>query len=321
MHRYTPEDFTPGLVAYGHPEHSYRSAPGLSSTQIKSFTLKSPAHFHHELTSEPVARRQSDALLLGSMVHCLVLEPGQFDRRYPRAPRIEDYPQALQRADDLRDFCRNHNLKVGGSKEELTERILKHHPDTLIWSQIVLNSEARGRAFKGELIDQARRMADSVLGHPQASRLLSQGEAEVSVWGEHPGSGELIKCRCDWLRKDSGLCIDLKTTDCASPAAFSRSIGKYGYHLQQAHYLATLNSAGIHCDAFVFIAVENEPPYVVQVYCLDRQSCEIANNRWDDAMTRLHRCQSEDVWPAYTDETSLSLPAWMIRQMKEFDHE
>src|SRR5262245_428466 len=45
----------------------------------------SPKHYRDILVSP---RKDTEALLLGRLVHCLVYEPGKVDRRYARMPRF-----------------------------------------------------------------------------------------------------------------------------------------------------------------------------------------------------------------------------------------
>ena len=134
---------------------------------------------------------------------------------------------------------------------------------------------------------------------------------------EH-GTGQLIKCRCDWLRPDEGICVDLKTCACASPTAFSRDCARFGYGLQEAHYREVLVQAGYTVEEFVFIAVESEPPYLCQVYLLDGYSRRLSQQRHHLAMEQLSACRQLDQWPGYCEPShELSLPGWYLKQLEE----
>lgn len=312
------DDCVPGTVIYHHPEHSYRKLPGISSTQVKTFANQSAAHFHDRYLGEPVIRAESAAMVLGSLVHCLVLEPDQVERRYTTAVAADD--EILRTVADIREWLKGHHLSAGGNKSELIDRALQHDPQVKILSVLeAQQKKGHRKIIKPEVMAQARAMADSVFNNSQAHQLMSRGDAEVSVWGQHDGTGLLTKCRPDWLRED--ICVDLKTCSCASPRAFGRTVIEYGYDLQQAHYLNTLCSAGKPVDIFAFIAVESEPPYLSQVYQLDGAADGHATRRWHRIMTRFKECLETNHWPGYTDDVKLALPNWYYQQYAaEIDH-
>lgn len=312
MFRYTDADYQSGTKIHHHPEHFYRKAPGISASQVKVFGNQSPAHYRHHFLGEPVIRAESPAMLLGSMVHCLVLEPHEFDRRYLAQP--EPGESDLVTVPQMKQWLKERNLNQAGNKADLVERIMSHDQDAPVWSVLEEKRKQSSRkTVKPELIEQAHYMADSVLNTPEARQLLGRGEAEVSVWGRHEETGLLLKCRPDWLRE--GICIDLKTCACSGPHQFTRDFLKFGYELQQAHYTATLNSAGIEIRAFAFIAVENEAPFVTQVYLLENKGIESAFERWNGIMKRIAECQATDHWPGYAiGETQIRLPKWYYQQ-------
>ncbi|WP_257284884.1 PD-(D/E)XK nuclease-like domain-containing protein, partial [Endozoicomonas sp. SESOKO1] len=227
--------------------------------------------------------------------------------------RIHRPGETLCTVADIRQWLKDRNLSAGGNKSELIDRAIRHDPQVKILSVLeAKQKDGRKKVIKPEVFDQAKAMAASVRQHPDAQQLLSEGEPEVSVWGQHDDTGLLTKCRPDWLR--DGICVDLKTCGCASPRTFGRQVCDFGYDLQQAHYLNTLNSAGIPVEVFAFIAVESEPPYLTQVYILDNEHAAMAVRRWHQVMCDLYECQQQDRWPGYTDEVELPLPGWYARQ-------
>ena len=151
-------------------------------------------------------------------------------------------------------------------------------------------------------------MRDAVMSHPTAGALLSQGRAETSVFADLDDVS--CKCRPDWLR-DDGIIVDLKTTISASPRDFGRTVANFGYHLQQHHYLATCQAAGLNVTRFLFIAVEKTPPFGVSVNLLDDAALEVAANQHDRLLSLYRECRADDRWPCYPDDICItSLPAW-----------
>lgn len=151
-------------------------------------------------------------------------------------------------------------------------------------------------------------MQHSVANHPLACKLLSYGEAEQSVFWNH-NVGVQLKCRPDWWIREVGIVVDLKTTEDASPAGFARSVAKYRYHVQAAHYMD-----GCRAEQFLFIAVEKKAPYAVAVYELDKEALAEGRRLRDRDVLRYQSCAEFGVWPGYSDEaTILSLPSYAIQ--------
>lgn len=322
-----PADYAPGTLIHNHPDWKYHAAPGLSSTAVKTFILKSPLHYYQTHVTHQIERDQSDAMLLGELTHCMVLEPDSVKGRFERELSLEDYPDALVKVDDMKKYLKQHSLSTSGVKSELIKRIQEHDPDVCIWDQrLYRQKQGKKKVISASLWEKACGMTAGVIGNPAALRLLSEGSPEVSVWARHcmnqeddEGKGctleTLIKCRCDWLNEYA--CVDLKTCSCSSPDAFAKDCAKFGYALQAVHYLETLNSAGIDCPMFLFIAVESEPPYLAQVYELDGRSLDKARERYYKALEQLAYCQEINQWPGYTNcFSTLSLPVWHLKQLE-----
>lgn len=319
-----PADYPPGTLIHNHPDYLYRLAPGLSSTEVKTFCKESPRHYELKYVTRQLETSYSDNMLLGTLVHCLVLEPNEFKRRYEQELDPEDYPDALVTADDLKKYCKQHELKITGLKGELSKRVQEHNPDVQIWDDMLKRQKKSKKTIVSKsLWEKAHAMRDGVMANPDAAELLSYGKAEVSVWGqvtaqlceEDNPETLLTKCRPDWLRE--GLCVDLKTCACSSPDAFARDCAKFGYDLQQVHYTETLKSAGISCDDFIFITVESNPPYLAQVYLIQDSDIEVSRERYFKLLHEIQQCRIFGIWPGYADSVScLKLPPWHLNQMR-----
>jgi len=132
---------------------------------------------------------------------------------------------------------------------------------------------------------------------------------EASVFALDTETGVALKARPDlWVGDDT--LVDIKTTDDASPEAFTRTVLNFGYHIQAAHYLAMTGAA-----EFVFVAVERTAPYAVGIYRLDSEWLQAGENMRRKAITLLHECQALDKWPAYpTSLQTLSCPKWVLNK-------
>jgi len=174
----------------------YHAHPAVSKSDL-DLVNRSPAYYRY-VKENP--REQTAALIFGSVVHKLVLEPEKFDEEYAVAPLVD------------------RRTKKG--KEDWCEFVAGLNGETVIDSSVY---------------ESARLAAASVMKHPIAARLLQGGQAETSwLWEEN---GVQCKCRPDYLRTDIKCVIDLKTTLNASPDSFTKSAYDYRYHVQAAWYL------------------------------------------------------------------------------------
>lgn len=315
MSEINPSDYQPGTIIYHHPDYQYHQAPGLSSSAVKCFVNQSPRHYQYYYLQQMQERKETDAMLLGTLVHCLVLEPDTFETRYQQELNPDSIPNLMTKVPELKKYCEQHQLPTTGVKHELIQRIIGHDPQAPIWDVLVSRQkQGKRRVINTGLWDKARLMRDGVFDNPDAYHLFSRGDAEVSIWAEHQTT--LVKCRCDWLRQD-GICADLKTCTCASPDAFGKDCARLGYHLQEVHYTTVLNKTGIDCDYFAFVAIESEPPYLCQIYHLDDKSRRLASQRYEQALAQLIQCQASNEWPGYAPSvSSLSLPGWQLKQLE-----
>lgn len=157
--------------------------------------------------------------------------------------------------------------------------------------------------------DEAAACADAVRRHPIAARLLDHLDhaEQACIWQD----GDV-----DRKAKLDGVCgrfgIDLKTTFDASTDTFGRTAGKYAYFSQDAWYRDALRAChGIDDPAFLFIAVEKHPPYLVNVIALDPYDVELGARRNRRAIDLYRQCRDTDTWPGYGDGINQAqLPRW-----------
>lgn len=176
--------------------------------------------------------------------------------------------------------------------------------------------------------EQIRAMAAAIRQHPQAGPLFAlQGVAERSIYWTDEETGVRCRIRPDWLVQLPGLtlCIDLKTTVDASPAAVSKTIEKYSYHQQDALYTEGLYRAGQAPDdvRFLFAFQQKTPPYLVTIRELKVQEREVGHARNRHALRIYTECTAADTWPDWTgpvdDIPFIGLPTWaLIRETEEY---
>ena len=226
---------------------------------------------------------------------------------------------------DAENATRDGLLPTSGTRHELATILRANgHPVTL-WSDVQaewMSNNGHRQVLDEEQWKHLHGMRDAVMAHPYAAKLLAMpGTTEHSFYWIDERTGLLMRCRPD-RRTDTGIIIDLKSTDDASPEEFARSIANYRYHVQEPFYVdgtnAAIEQAGLDMPKsrfMVFIAVEKKPPYAVGVYKLDPESVEIGRMEYREDMTKLASAIATDEWPGYGDTVqSISLPAWKKAQ-------
>lgn len=232
--------------------------------------IKSPAHFLHYTRTK--GEPPTPQMLLGSAAHCAVLEPREFNARYAKAPAVD------------------RRTKAG--KEE--------------WAEFVACNPHK-EILTPEQYDTAWAIKDTLAAMPEYRALMSANAeyaVEVSRFWVDEATGIKLKGRADMLRSD-GVCIDLKTTVDASPHGYPRAIAKYGLHIQAAIYCDAFG-----CDRFIFVAIENKPPFAAGVYHLDEASLELGRQQYRAALEGIAQCEHEGVYPVGYGEQEISLPNW-----------
>lgn len=162
--------------------------------------------------------------------------------------------------------------------------------------------------------DTITQMGDSIIRHPFAVKLLSQGRSEQSVYWIDKDTRIYCKCRPDRIPDgDHGVIVDLKTTGDARPKQFLNSVLGYGYDRQAGMYLEGFNEVcNSKVDAFVFIAVEKTAPYMVATYTLSDTFLAYGKIKFHNLLDLEKRCRETDEWPSYQDAElqELELPPW-----------
>jgi exodeoxyribonuclease VIII len=221
---------------------------------------------------------QTPAMLVGSAVHCLVLEGVQaFDRQYIEAPEGID-----------------RRTKEG----------------KLAWAEF--QEKATGREIlTADQYDQVCQMWKSVMAHPTAGKLLAMADQrELSAtWTDTTGID--CKARIDAYSEEHGLVVDLKTTAEADPKTFGRTIANFQYHGQASFYMQAMKKNDLPARQFIFICVEKVPPYAVACYILDDEALMAGNQLVDGYLSRHAECVAADNFPGYPAEVqTITLPAW-----------
>ena len=279
----TPKRNTTAELFLRMPASEYDRAIGMRSTLLKKM-LDSPAHFHQaQMHPDPI---DSPAMIFGRLMHCMALTPHEFSSEFYvfNGPRRagKDWEAA--------------KLAAGG------KTIIK--PSDLELATMI------GNAVRDS--DQVRRSpyGDLIKFDPEVSGFWSDQETEIpckyrmdltnaAQVGKVPGSTVVI--------------ADIKTTVSARPDKFQRQAYSLGYHVSAAHYVAGLREYFREpvSPRFVIIAVEKDPPHVVQVFEMSAGLLHLGEHQRRTALNLLRQCVATNHWPGYFSQAlTLDAPAW-----------
>ncbi len=246
---------------------------------------KSPARFEAIYISQTLPRPPSTpAMVLGSLLHCLVLEPHQLWTHF---------------------YCAVDCESRRGKKWELAVDTAKG-----AGLECVLPSQAV----------EAERMAEAITNHPLAAKLLGmEGITEEPIRWEDE-NGHLLKCKPDRLIPDGSLnCMlypELKSSITPTPEEFAKQAYNFGYHRQMAHYGDGITAKYDRLCHSIFIVVGKEEPHDVFVYQPDDEFINLGHYENTVTRTALENSLQRNEWHAkdQNELQTLSLPAWARRK-------
>lgn len=165
----------------------------LSYSALKAFA-KSPNHYLQYVNREFV---ETPAMVLGSALHCLVLEPDEYSKRYITAPKFDRRTKAGKEQAEAWELAADGKTHITADQEQ---------------AAMAMSSAIRCHSLAYRLLQNTR--------HEQ--------EYEGTIYGfPFRGIADAV---------GGNTVIDLKTCQDASPDGFRRSASNLDYHLQAAIY-------------------------------------------------------------------------------------
>jgi len=267
-------------VKYDMSNEDYHAHSAMSRSGL-SLIDQAPKKYWYKYLSGQHEDNETDALRIGSVFHTMTLEPSEFANRvsvWSGAPR---------------------NTKAG--KEEYAAAV----------------EAAGGRILvKQAEVNNLKGMVSSILSEPAAKKIITgTGKIEPSFFWDDPATGLAVKCRPDYYR-DDGIVLDLKTCLDASEAGFKKSILNYYYDIQVYMCLSGIEAVtGKRPSAFVFVAVEKDPPHCTAFYLADETVIASGEARYNRLMEIYAACKKSNVWPAYGSLIkNIGMPEWYMKQ-------
>lgn len=253
----------PDGIVHDLPEAEYHALPGLSSTGMKAI-LRSPLHYRQQMDHR-VEKAEFD---VGHAAHAKILGVGM---------KLVAIPEWM--------LSKNGSTGTNAARD------------------FIAVARAAGQVpVKAAVLAEVDAMAEAVLAHPKASRLLQlPGAVEVSLFGTDPTSGVRLRGRVDKLGElpgDGVVNVDLKTTPDVRRHKLARIISELHYDVQSEAYRHLLRINGLNPAPTHLIFVEKTPPHEVRVVSLAHPDwIEVGSTLMRRAIELYAQCTANDTWP------------------------
>jgi len=288
-------------VHYDVPFEEYKAWDAANVSLLNRMESRSPLHARHEKDNP---KSPTAALIEGTAIHKLILEPHEFYDEYKVAPQCG----AIKKSSGERCTNKATRMLADGS-----QYLCGVHAKGLPTVEIPAN-----HCIASEDFVRWKNIAKAVKNHSLANKLIeSASHTEVSLLWMDEQTGLPCKARLDALMTGLNMLGDLKTTEDAGED-FARSVHKYSYYRQAAWYLRGAQTCGLDVDAFAFIAIEKQPPHDVVVYQTPERLTNIGNQELDGMMRKYAEVYDSGEWSGYspTEVVWLDLPEWRNRQIE-----
>lgn len=255
----------------------YHAGDGVSKSQL-DMVAKNPALLKW-VQAAPEDEEKKSALDMGTALHCLLLEPGEFDKRFIVSPKFD------------------RRTKQGKADEEAFLR------DVADMGITVLDAE---QWRKLEL------MRDSAMAHPAARWMLeAPGYCEASMYWNDEETGELCRIRPDKWLNEHNMIVDVKKV--ADMDRFARHIEEFRYHA--GRNVPRRRNEGYWSAAwFFFLAVSESIDcgrYPVRVFGLDAPDVDAGHALFRRDLNTYHECRINDEWGGVE---IIKRPEWARKQ-------
>jgi hypothetical protein len=272
----------PGVYK-GVPFADYLAWDAVSNSRL-NLARRSLLHYKESVFTEP-----SEAMRLGSFVHCGVLEPEAVALRYVVIPRFEHYP--------------DNKTQSGEQTSSTNTKWYK----AKVQEFIAVNSDKE--VIEQETYRTLLGINKALAKNRRAAEWLSEpGDTEVSIVWSDDETRLLCKARLDYIAGDRSFVADLKTTRDAQ--GFAKAIANFGYHRQAAHYLDGVIALYGGNPEFRIVAVEPTPVYGVRSAPVNEDTIEIGRSEVRQALRAIANAYEKNEWPGYEDPSSWCLPAY-----------
>lgn len=194
--------------------------------RVSASTLKRLLNGEEYEIANKIPTEKTDAMILGSLIHCMVLEPDEVDKRYAVMPKVD--------------------LRTSIGKE----------------TKIVFERNNQGKEIiKDEMLETAKECYKSLV-ETGTIDLFKGGETEQAILFNILGVE--AKGKLDYYNESKGLLVDLKTTQ-KSGLDFAKECADRDYFLQGSFYYDGLQTLGKKVNQVLFVGIQTKSPFKVTI--------------------------------------------------------
>lgn len=273
----------------------YYSLPGLSASGLKDLSISPLRYWHKWINPEREITPPSDAMILGTALHCKVLEPGKFNQRFCLAFRPPE--DCLRTVAEMREWLKSEGGKPTGTlRADIMTQVLLHDPMAPVYDILKDQwDEANGdkTALSEVFVLAIDGMAEALLEEPEVARILASGEAEKAYQVKGPHDVPL-KAKMDWVTHS--CTFDLKTFATRRDESIDREVSQIVWHRgywRQAYFYSLVRAIAEgdgnpqKAPPFVFAFVESTPPHEVRIRQMAPKVGGMVNMLWEHARVQV----------------------------------
>lgn len=271
------EEFAGTGIYYAMSNEAYHSGPGVSKSGLDLIAVNPSAYIWHK--QAPVDYLALQALDLGSALHCALLEPTEFEKRFIVAPEF--------------------NRRATAGREAESEFLAQAYADGM--TPLTHEDAAKLRIMK-----------DSVMAHPVARLIFeAQGHNEASIYWNDTETNELCRIRPDrmpLIPELGPLVVDVKKVDGLD--RFDRHVSDFRYHVQDAMYTDGYRNHFGETPDFLFLIVSSSISagrYGVDVVRLPEDWKQDGHDLYRRDLQAYAACRQTDDW---LHVRTLNRPRW-----------
>lgn len=251
--------------------------------------------------------KKSDALIEGALIDTAILDRENLERKF--------FVSDLKINTDTKKYkLAMLTARLIGRGYELEEAVkhakrftqASYKVDTILskWDceyQPILNhlwKVGERTVVSSDMFKRALKIRESALNSTNSflPEYIERGILQKKVTWENKETGLSVRGEADIVIPNEKI-IDLKSTYNASPKAFAGMWGqakKLHYAFQLSAYAEAYEDFGEH--QLLIIAVEKEPPYLIQEYNIGYSDYEWGRDMWNRMCAKFQYIQENDLW-------------------------
>lgn len=263
-------------------EETYRNDPAISQSDLLVYINKGFENFVEYKYGTSI-KKESESMKLGSLCHCLILEPNTIEENFfvyygnkPNSVNKKSFAYDVSKGCDIVEAYKK-NYSVKSLKED---KIIEKANST--YNELKEYIEALESPHKihvsGEMFKNAHDIVENYYKNNIVKKIYKdysyfrETEKVIKVDSLLEYRNLQVKGKLDKIMYNSKgevVILDIKTTACSAPKAFKESMIKYNYYFQCAFYRKLFNiSTGIKPEKirYVIVALQTSYPFPIYVY-------------------------------------------------------